>query len=95
MRDLAWAHWGQFGELEMEARKASFADEDNANDGDAKVPKKERRTRLSEVLQKLEQMEKEREILKKKESVKIAEEALRKAMDNCFIGYDDESSVDG
>ena len=88
-------HWGQFGELEMEARKASFADEDNANDGDAKVPKKGRRTRLSEVLQKLEQMEKEREILKKKESVKIAEEALRKAMDNCFIGYDDESSVDG
>ena len=85
----------------MQARKAAFEDEDSAkkskneDDGDAKVPKNDRRSRLSEVLQKLEQMEKEREIAKKKESVKIAEEALRKAMDNCFIGYDDESSVDG
>ena len=93
-------HWGQYGELEMQARKAAFEDEDNASDskneddGDAKVQKKERRTRLTAVLEKLEQMQKERDILKKKESVKIAEEALRKAMDNCFIGYDDESSVD-
>ena len=101
-------HWGQYGELEMQARKAAFEDEDNAkkskndddgdanndDDGDAKVPKKDKRSRLSEVLEKLEQMEKEREIAKKKESVKIAEEALRKALDNCFIGYDDESSTD-
>ena len=77
----------------MEARKAAFEDEDNAKDsksednGEANVPKKGRRTRLSAVLEKLEQMEKEKVISKKKELVKVAEEALRKAIENCFIDF--------
>ena len=93
-------HWGQYGELEMEARKACFEDEDAAkksnktNDIDVKVPIKAGRSRLSVVLEKLEHMENQKMIEKKKESVKVAENALNKAMENCFAGYNDDSSSD-
>ena len=83
----------------MDARKAAFQDEDeerksksNDNIDVVKVSKKSGRSRLSVVLENLEHIAKEKMIAKKKESVKIAEEALRKAMEDCFVGYDDDNS---
>ena len=89
-------YWSQYGELEMEARKAAFQDEAEVlkgKDTKSSVPNQPKpQRRLPVVLEKLEQMAKDKLIAHQKESVKHAKEALEKAMANCFVGYDDENS---